>query len=441
MKVTRHALTTEALLTITQELCLDAKRRPSRKGIEGWYSYYAGFSESFARTVLESIPIEKGATVLDPWNGSGTTTSVADSMGFKAIGFDLNPVAALVSNAKLARHRDAEHVLGLARHILESIKSEPPTRRFDDPLSAWLRPSVAKEYRLIESGIISNLATGQSGIPIDPKNEALPPLAAFLILGLVRAARSMASLRTSTNPTWITPGEEATGSRAMLRNRWIRVLVEMAKDLYSNPLSSSQTLSATHIADARDLPIPDGTVDLVLTSPPYCTRIDYIVSASFELAALGVGRGTAAYDQLRRNCMGTPLTRERKLFTPKEEWPSAVNHLLKSIQGHSSADSQSYYFKTYWQYFNDCELALKELRRTLRPGGAAILVLQSSYYKDIYVDLPELYVSLGKSLGFTGAVVSAVEVKRSLSQINTRSLAHRSKSNYFESVVTLEREN
>ena len=37
-------------------LPLDAKRRPTGQcGIESWYPYYAGFTEDFARGVLEEL--------------------------------------------------------------------------------------------------------------------------------------------------------------------------------------------------------------------------------------------------------------------------------------------------------------------------------------------------------------------------------------------------
>jgi DNA modification methylase len=432
------ALTTASLRRIASELPLVAKRRPSREGIDSWYPYYAGFSESFVRTVLESVPLAEGASVLDPWNGSGTTTRVADQLGFRALGFDLNPVAALVASAKLARPRDAEHVLGLARRVVESSMVSSAKVLHDDPLAEWLRPSVAGQYRLIEAAILSDLATGRTKLTVTPQSGNLPPLASFLILALMRAARSLAAFRTTTNPTWVSPGNDARGSRPMLGKRWLSTLEKMADEL-STHAGSAKSASETHIADARSLPLQDASIDLVLTSPPYCTRIDYVVSTSFELAALGIGRQSPEFDRLRRAGMGTPLARKGVPSAPKRGWPDEVQALLRSIQAHPSKASQSYYYKTYWQYFNDCELALRELHRTLRPGGAAVLVMQSSYYKELRVDLPRLYVAFGRTIGLHGTLISEVEVQRALAQINSRSLRHRAETTYHESVVTLEK--
>jgi hypothetical protein len=385
-----------------------------------------------------SVPLSKGATVLDPWNGSGTTTYVADQLGFRGLGFDLNPVANLVANAKLARPRDASHVVGLAQRIAHDAARARPSAKRDDPLSGWLMPSTVAEYRRIEASVLDDLATDAIGSRASPSDGDLPPLASFLLLALMRTARAIAGVRTTTNPTWIVREIRTRARRRNLGPSWINTVEEMASDLTQSS-SRGSAVSGSRVADATALPLQDGTVDFVLTSPPYCTRIDYIVSTSFELAALGVGRDSPEFDCLRRANMGTPLVRGREIPEPPKHWPREIKVLLSTIRGHASKASGSYYYKTYWQYFYDCERALLELHRTLRPNGAAVLVVQSSYYKELLVDLPKLYVALGRSLGFAGNTICQLEVRRALAQINTRSLAHRPTTSYHEAVIALEK--
>lgn len=47
--------------------------RRERTGVHAWHPYYAGYAEQFVADTL-SILAEPGDLVLDPWNGSGTTT-------------------------------------------------------------------------------------------------------------------------------------------------------------------------------------------------------------------------------------------------------------------------------------------------------------------------------------------------------------------------------
>jgi hypothetical protein len=254
----------------------------------------------------------------------------------------------------------------------------------------------------------------------------------------MRSARTLAGVRSSTNPTWIVPNDEATGSKQQLTKHWLELVGEMSEQLGLEHKEKS-TGSEARIADSRNLPFADASADFVLTSPPYCTRIDYVVSSSFELAALGICRNSPTFAELRRAAMGTPLARRGSNRQPDPAWPGSVQVILESIRSHPSKSSASYYYKTYWQYFSDCGRSLGELHRCLRVGGAAVLVVQTSYYKDICVDLPRLYLDMGKAIGLQGDIVGEVEVRRALTQINTRSAQHRETTSYRESVLTLER--
>lgn len=121
-----------------------------------------------------------------------------------------------------------------------------------------------------------------------------------------------------------------------------------------------------------------------------------------------------------------------------ETFPDELARMLHRIRKHPSKASSNYYYKTYAQYFSDAMAAVAELRRILKPGAAAVLVVQTSYYKAIYVDLPELYVAMGRALDMGAAIAAEHDVSRFLAQINSRSTAHRKSTSHREAVVVLE---
>src|SRR3989338_5969494 len=83
-------------------------------GWEGFFPYYAGYPELFARELLMSANLPRHAGVLDPWNGSGTTTFTASALGLSSIGIDLNPVMIVVARARLLPPSEADHLRPLA---------------------------------------------------------------------------------------------------------------------------------------------------------------------------------------------------------------------------------------------------------------------------------------------------------------------------------------
>ncbi len=408
----------------------DPKLSPrSRKDRHGWFPYYAGFSPDFAHGVLSSELAAGAQTVLDPWNGAGTTTTEAQRLGYRAIGFDLSPVAVLVALAKLTQRQDAHYLEGLLDRIL-AVESSYGAKD-GEPLLRWLHPDTAWVARAMVNKVLELLATTKSGAFVDPLFSPLPPLAAFLVLGIVRACRRLAGVETSSNPTWIRPvatfDSNATEFTGLVR----QILDEMTADLGHSEVVNAEVA----FANSRKMPLASSTVDLVVSSPPYCTRLDYVVHNSIELAVLGLEYRKAEYTKLRREMTGTPLARIRPLQPPNEAWGSGVCTLLRAIQEHPSSDSRSYYYKVFWQYFDDIWSSLTEIRRILRAGGGALLVAQSSYYKDIHIDLPCLLAKMATRAGLASSIVADFPVRKVMATMNTNARKYCANREYRESIV------
>ena len=75
------------------------KKKSSRYPQNDWYSYYAGYSDEFVYEYLKKYA-KKNSVILDPWNGTGTTTLCCFMLGIECIGIDLNPVMNVVAGAK-----------------------------------------------------------------------------------------------------------------------------------------------------------------------------------------------------------------------------------------------------------------------------------------------------------------------------------------------------
>lgn len=415
----------------------DAKRsRVRQSGIEAWFPYYAGYSESFAREVIRAVAPQSPLVILDPWNGSGTTTRVAHQLGHLTFGFDLNPVLSVVASAKLAHPGDVKYVTGLARRLaaVDALAVD-----VDDPLLAWLPEGSVSEYRAIETALLRELASSPDGLTLHPSSGELPPLASFLILGLMRAAKQTAGILRTTNPTWFRPSGLHQTAKIPLGAAWKQMILHMASTLTEQEPQQGYT-GRLGVANSRNLPIDDESVDFVLTSPPYCTRIDYVVNCSFELAAMAIGPQSEAFTTLRRSMMGGILTRGPSWPQDTLELPESVISVLRQIRTHPSKASHSYYYKMFAQYFDDTVASLREILRALRKGGVAALIVQSSYYKDIGINLPRLMADCGTMLGFAAEIVAEADVKKVLTQINSRAQRYGAEKRYTEALVVLEKQ-
>ena len=64
------------------------------------HPYPAKFIPQIPRTLIKEIKVPSGTSILDPFCGSGTTLTEAQSLGIPSVGIDLNPIACLISRVK-----------------------------------------------------------------------------------------------------------------------------------------------------------------------------------------------------------------------------------------------------------------------------------------------------------------------------------------------------
>jgi hypothetical protein len=176
-------------------------------------------------------------------------------------------------------------------------------------------------------------------------------------------------------------------------------------------------------------------VGLILTSPPYGTRIDYAMAMAIELACL---EPFASFDfeALRRQLIGTTLTSHTGVEVISS-WGREALDFLGRVRSHRSKASDTYYTRYYENYFSSLFGSFKSLSRLAAPGVRAALVVQGSYYKEIYLDLARVTVQMLKSLGWELDAQVDREVTVSFTLLNPASKRYPKAHRPFESVVVL----
>lgn len=416
----------------------ETKRSKDRAAL---YPYYAGFRAEFAKEILKSAP--KHAVVLDPWNGAGTTTTAAAALGQIFQGFDLNPVMVIVAKARLLPSGELGSIEPLAESIVNDLI--PFDRLQDqDPLNIWLTSESAAIVRAIESRLQSLLVTHGAYRPLlaGREIERLSYMAAFFYLALFRVLReALRGFVPKNNPTWIKrPREKSQRVRFRagdLAEKFKRTVNEMM-DLVKNDSAQLNSPTGTiRIANSQNLPIESDSVDLVLTSPPYCTRLDYAVATSPELALLGIG-GNSEFLKLRRDLIGT-ATVPKSISRSTGNLGESCLKFLEEVRNHESKDSATYYYKNHLQYFLSMRDSLKEIGRALRKEGKCLIVVQDSYYKNIHNDLARSIVEIAEGVGLSVRSQRSFPTIRSVSDIHPTSHHYRSRrADLTESVIEFE---
>jgi len=79
------------------------RRQSTRYSVHGLHEYKGKFNPQIVRATanLLRLGLDRKAQILDPFCGSGTSLVEAAHMGWDALGTDINPLAILISNAKI----------------------------------------------------------------------------------------------------------------------------------------------------------------------------------------------------------------------------------------------------------------------------------------------------------------------------------------------------
>ncbi len=361
-------------------------------GFHGQNSTYASHSvHAFAAKFPPQIPrlfikhlTAEGDTVLDPMVGSGTALVEAALLGRRGIGFDLDPLAVQICRVK-TRPVDESAIESVGRHCVERAQKLAAQcswvegeleRRFDQEgrqfLDYWFTASTQKELL----GLIATVEEVR-----DDNLRALLGLVFSSVIvtksGGVSVARDLAHSR---------PHRDASKQLRNAFEEFSKRLAKVSQGITPLPVNNGNILVDT--ADARSLPLADGTVDLVVTSPPYANAIDYMRAHKFSL--IWFGRDLGDLRELRGRYIGS----ERNDGVDGRSLPGAVRRVVSRVR---SLDRRK--AKVLAKYFVDMRRVLAEMRRVLRSGRAAVMVVGNSTMRGTLVPTHRCLGQLGEDVG------------------------------------------
>ena len=155
-------------------------------------------------------------------------------------------------------------------------------------------------------------------------------------------------------------------------------------------------------APAAETGLPPGSVDLVVTSPPYANgAIDYMRAHKFSLVWLGWK--VADLTRLRRRDLG----HDAVLGGGPGGLPDRCERTLAAL---GALDRRK--AAVLRRYFGDMTAVMEELARVLRPGGAAIVVVGSSNLRGLDVETHLALATLAHRAGFEVAGIAKRRLDR-----------------------------
>ena len=394
-------------------------KQPSTESKRDWYPYYAGFTEEFAKSALTEY-FKSARKILDPWNGSGTTTVAAAKLGIASVGRDVNPAMEIIALARLTPLSVKGSLEPIAQELLIAALSRQADVDCEDPLSTWFKGPAVSCLRQLQLSIHDVLVDSQRQRTTKPEPallKGLPLLACFYYVALFSTVRDLLSPFRGSNPSWIrypsghrnrvNPSWEAISAAFLGRVEFFESKLQLTDEHRHAP-----TVVETGLASSLDL---RRSYDGCLTSPPYATRIDYIRSSLPELAVMGYSR--SEIDSLRRLTTGSPVLRARA-GRSSELLSKEGAKVIEIISNHPSHGSANYYAPWLSDYFQELEVSLRRTDCVVSANGTIGILVQDSHYKSYPIDLQTIVVENMKGLGRLLVERKDFSVSHSMAKMN-----------------------
>jgi DNA modification methylase len=406
---------------------LDFHSQDSGYASHNFHSFPAKFPPQLPRKFIEELTAP-GELVFDPMMGSGTTVLEAFLSGRRGAGFDIDPLALMLTKAKVTS-LDARQINQIGSEILKraalavearrgELKQElenrwdPKTRDF---VNYWFALETQIEllaltieiekiddvqirtfFELAFSAIIITKSGGVSlafdlahtrphraKIVIDRNGEVV------LGRGLVGHPSRRVKLLTKTLRSPLHEFE-----KRILQN--LNGLLESESGRIQPYLNGFAKPESTRIepyialGNAQRLPLDGESIDLIVTSPPYASNaIDYMRAHKFSLVWMGHSIGDLG--QKRKEYIGGEAVTDFDF----EALPSGAARVIAKVARRDEKKG-----RVLHRYYSEMTRTLQEMFRVLRSNKAAIVVVGSSVMRGKNTETHTCLAEIGEQIGF-----------------------------------------
>lgn len=403
--------------------------------IHNWYRFVLAFPDHLVANYLDKFGIESGATVLDPFVGTGTTLVECKKRGVHSIGIDANPVTAFASRVKtqwdvdldsFCRRRD-ELLKRIRPALLEMLPAGQMAQLSFEDLTmlretrsgyeSTARTTSDEIVALIPKGAISPLPLSKTMIArnaiLDQPTDDIRDL---FLLALAAAVVGGISNLGFGPEVYVSKQREDADVYQLLSDRLSHIETDLRAIESLKPFARSQVFCD----DARKLTDFVNTgIDAVITSPPYPNEKDYTRITRLEMVLLGFIRDKKDLRQLKNRLL---RSNTRNIFVKDDDarYVSDISDIriianeVERRRTEKGADSgfERLYHRVVLEYFGGMYRVLRELEQVMRRGAQAAIVVgdQMSFFQ-VPIKTAELLAVVVKAKGMPYDIIGTEEFR------------------------------
>lgn len=370
--------------------------------IHRWFRYSAGFSAEWVESILQNRQNgQHEFTIADPFCGSGTTVVAGDWLGVRSVGVEAHPFVARIARTKLNWPCDVSAVLDMANRVRKHAQKPTITEsNFPDLI-----------HKCFDEHSLSSLDSLKQAWLLENDGSPASDLVWLAITTILRPSSSAGTaqwqyvLPNKTKKVVAEPYEAFDEQIALMTTDML---------VYQRHARAGSCSKARVIQeDARHFPgVASGTVDYVITSPPYANNYDYADATRLEMSFWGEVSSWGDLHEAVRKYLITSSSQHAssekydldELLTLPELAPihgEIVEVCSKLATERGQHGGKKHYHTMIAAYFVDMAQVWQELRRVCRDDAEVCFVIGDSAPYGVYVPVDRWLGELALGSGFS----------------------------------------
>jgi len=319
-----------------EEVSWNFDRARSRSGFSSVH-FHPGRFISQLPSILISLFSEPGDTVLDPFCGAGTTLVEAQRLSRLSVGVDINPISTLISRAKTLPLNEAD-VAKILRSYFSSF-----TQKVGDPKSGVF-PEGVQAKKWYARAVAEDLAA-LFHVAMATKDDQARTLRLFcfsaILMKVTRETRHWGYVCDNTAPK---DNPKRSVPNTLRQTIEEIIIAYRERDRFTHSTVKSAKIFLGRAEDIGEM-IPDNSVDLIVTSPPYYGVVDYVKAQRLSMEWMGFDIEqhrqieTGARSKRHRRTAATDFEAELKAAFQAAGKALKPNHLCTVVFGASESRS------------------------------------------------------------------------------------------------------
>jgi DNA modification methylase len=365
--------------------------------IHRWFRYSAGFSAAWVEQLIKDLEPQ---TILDPFAGSGTACIVAEQLGVSSYAVEAHPFVYRLAKGKLSWNVDSYDFLA----AINEIKNLAANLQLKLPES--IPNLLSKCYT--EETLINLLKIKQAYLTIAPNlSKDLQSLIFLAVCAILRSSSYVGTAQWQ----YILPNKRKIKICEPFDALDKQVSLMQEDMLY---MQSFTRVSRANLiqGDARNLAgIPNNSIDLVITSPPYANNYDYADATRLEMTFWGeVNSWGDLHETVRKfliHSSSQHVSKEKlslntlivdSIIEPIKDELIPVCKELEAVRGTKGGNKA--YHTMIAAYFADMAKVFHALRRVATDNCQICIVVGDSAPYGVYVPVEKWLGELAIAAGF-----------------------------------------